>query len=146
MSTPKRSRFRRIAKWTGLVACGLILLLWVITFFWESGYTGTKYGFSISPGYFGFAFCGPYRLQGFYLVPAESSCVWAPIPHLCVIDIFVLPFSLLLLVIAIPTAYLFWRDHRRIPPDCCLNCGYNLTGNTSGICPECGTPLEVPSA
>ncbi len=22
----------------------------------------------------------------------------------------------------------------------CSQCGYNLTGNTSGICPECGTP------
>jgi hypothetical protein len=23
----------------------------------------------------------------------------------------------------------------------CLTCGYNLTGNTSGVCPECGTPV-----
>jgi hypothetical protein len=23
----------------------------------------------------------------------------------------------------------------------CTACGYNLTGNTSGICPECGTPV-----
>jgi hypothetical protein len=22
----------------------------------------------------------------------------------------------------------------------CLKCGYNLAGNTSGVCPECGTP------
>ena len=25
----------------------------------------------------------------------------------------------------------------------CTNCGYNLTGNVSGICPECGTPVET---
>ncbi len=24
---------------------------------------------------------------------------------------------------------------------CCKNCGYNLTGNVSGVCPECGTPI-----
>ncbi len=24
------------------------------------------------------------------------------------------------------------------PPHCCQHCGYNLTGNVSGICPECG--------
>jgi hypothetical protein len=24
----------------------------------------------------------------------------------------------------------------------CSSCGYNLTGNVSGICPECGTPCE----
>lgn len=25
---------------------------------------------------------------------------------------------------------------------CCTSCGYDLTGNTSGICPECGTPIR----
>ena len=24
----------------------------------------------------------------------------------------------------------------------CLGCGYNLTGNTSGVCPECGTRID----
>ena len=26
----------------------------------------------------------------------------------------------------------------------CRPCGYNLTGNVSGVCPECGTPIEKP--
>jgi hypothetical protein len=26
----------------------------------------------------------------------------------------------------------------------CVRCGYDLTGNTSGVCPECGTPIEAP--
>jgi hypothetical protein len=26
-------------------------------------------------------------------------------------------------------------------PGHCQSCGYNLTGNTSGVCPECGTPV-----
>ncbi len=25
----------------------------------------------------------------------------------------------------------------------CTNCGYNLTGNTSGICPECGCATKA---
>jgi uncharacterized paraquat-inducible protein A len=25
-------------------------------------------------------------------------------------------------------------------PDVCSHCAYNLTANTSGVCPECGTP------
>ena len=25
----------------------------------------------------------------------------------------------------------------------CASCGYNLTGNTSGVCPECGTPTTA---
>jgi len=32
---------------------------------------------------------------------------------------------------------------RRAPPDACRKCGYNLTGNVSGICPECGTPISA---
>ena len=28
-----------------------------------------------------------------------------------------------------------WRRRRR---DLCLKCGYDLTGNVSGVCPECG--------
>ena len=30
------------------------------------------------------------------------------------------------------------RRHRRRRKDLCLICGYNLTGNVSGVCPECG--------
>jgi hypothetical protein len=30
-----------------------------------------------------------------------------------------------------------WRNSRR--PGACRQCGYDLTGNTSGVCPECGT-------
>lgn len=26
---------------------------------------------------------------------------------------------------------------------CCQHCGYNLTGNVSGRCPECGTPFAM---
>ncbi len=27
------------------------------------------------------------------------------------------------------------------PAGCCKGCGYNLTGNTSGVCPECGEKI-----
>jgi hypothetical protein len=28
------------------------------------------------------------------------------------------------------------------PPGSCQNCGYDLTGNESGVCPECGTKIK----
>lgn len=34
------------------------------------------------------------------------------------------------------------RRRRRRRRGLCLTCGYNLTGNTSGRCPECGTLLQ----
>ncbi|GJM24922.1 MAG: hypothetical protein DHS20C16_13370 [Phycisphaerae bacterium] len=29
-----------------------------------------------------------------------------------------------------------------VPKNKCLSCDYNLTGNVSGVCPECGAPLH----
>jgi len=52
--------------------------------------------------------------------------------------VFGIPLSLLLL---------FWGLQRIgfLPRQCgdqnCKKCNYDLTGNVSGICPECGTPI-----
>jgi hypothetical protein len=37
------------------------------------------------------------------------------------------------------------RERRSSLHALCASCGYNLTGNVSGICPECGTPIASPS-
>ena len=39
-------------------------------------------------------------------------------------------------------AILSWAQRRRIRPGHCLKCGYNLTGNVSGVCPECGERIR----
>jgi len=36
------------------------------------------------------------------------------------------------------TTLLFWHPLRIAKPGYCLRCGYNLSGNASGRCPECG--------
>ena len=48
-----------------------------------------------------------------------------------------IPFWLPFALMAIPTAFLWYRD-RRIPPGHCQHCGYNLKGLTEARCPECG--------
>jgi hypothetical protein len=53
----------------------------------------------------------------------------------------IVPLWMPFLIVAIPTAYLWWRDRRQIPAGHCRKCGYNLTGNVSGVCPECGEPV-----
>lgn len=45
-------------------------------------------------------------------------------------------------LIALPTLWMWWLD-RRPGRGMCRSCGYNLTGNTSGVCPECGTPTRT---
>jgi hypothetical protein len=50
-----------------------------------------------------------------------------------------LPIPLCLMIVA--TGLLFWL-HRPCPPGHCPNCGYDLTANVSGKCPECGRPVD----
>ena len=44
-----------------------------------------------------------------------------------------------------PAVPFLWRqDREKLQPGKCRQCGYDLTGNVSGRCPECGTPcLDV---
>lgn len=54
-----------------------------------------------------------------------------------------IPFWFLLLLTSLPIP-LLWRRTARLPGHC-RKCGYDLTGNESGRCPECGTrsPIEL---
>ena len=88
---------------------------------------------------------------GWHVERPRSVETWLPLPTVKQSMLWVssplvtweigLPIWILLLPAAISTAFLFWRDRRRIPPGHCQRCGYNLTGNVSGKCPECGTPI-----
>ena len=35
----------------------------------------------------------------------------------------------------------FLRPPPRVPEGACVTCGYDLTGNVSGVCPECGRKI-----
>ncbi len=57
-------------------------------------------------------------------------------PLLMTLTVIVISFGL--------TASGFYRSHGRVYPadaGVCCKCGYNLTGNVSGRCPECGTDI-----
>jgi hypothetical protein len=45
------------------------------------------------------------------------------------------------LMLLMVSTYLFWKNPRKLPGKC-INCRYDLTGNTSGKCPECGTAIQ----
>lgn len=54
-------------------------------------------------------------------------------------------FAVASLASAIPFArgVMYWRRHRhRLRYNLCLACAYDLTGNTSGRCPECGKMIK----
>jgi hypothetical protein len=53
-----------------------------------------------------------------------------------------------LLYYAARVARLCWRMYAPtapFPPGHCRRCGYNLTGNVSGACPECGAVARRPT-
>src|SRR5262249_40031865 len=60
--------------------------------------------------------------------------------------------SLFLLACACPLAIVVVSktsdriENERSDQPCCRYCGYNLTLNVSGRCPECGKPIKVPVA
>jgi len=55
----------------------------------------------------------------------------------------IMPLWLPFAVFAGPTLILWFLDRRRrFPRGHCQKCGYDLTGNVSGRCPECGTPVR----
>jgi hypothetical protein len=48
--------------------------------------------------------------------------------------------TVMLFLSAIVFTILHWQAPRR-DPGLCANCNYDLTGNVSGVCPECGAPI-----
>ena len=149
---PRPSRARRILKWTGVGLTASVIALWVLT---------ARYDVKtlrLGSMYLGFGWDGAWITVFKY--PEE----WEVISEVSIHDwrdsltfrlpffettsedlrCFV-PFWLLLLLTAIPTAWLWHRDRRRIRPGCCLRCGYDLTGNTSGVCSECGLAKPPPA-
>ncbi len=54
-----------------------------------------------------------------------------------------MPLYLLVIPFASLTAWLWYRNQRRSRRGQCSECGYDLTGNTSGVCPECGNACET---
>ena len=52
------------------------------------------------------------------------------------------PLGALIVILVVPTIVLA-RTDRRAWPDHCRRCAYDLTGNESGVCPECGSPAPM---
>jgi hypothetical protein len=96
----------------------------------------------------------PYCQPGWDFVPAvfNTKIMWLEVhannSQADVIQLFdarpfvlsrFLLFALATLIVA--SMILTFRTRRKPPPGHCQTCGYNLTGNKSGKCSECGKPI-----
>ncbi|MBN1512037.1 MAG: hypothetical protein JXB13_08480 [Phycisphaerae bacterium] len=156
----RRSRTRRVLKWMGLVACLVTVLVFLSSLVWSVGFCRLadegRESLSIGtlPGELAYVLgryyvACPQTDEGLHVAPA-SEFMWtskdllaSPVVKWTVNSygaqsVYVsVPLWFVSLVFAIPTAILWYLD-RRPPKGHCQKCGYNLTGNVSGVCPECG--------
>jgi len=151
-------RTGRVFRWVGLIVCLLIVVAWAVSIPWSWRYLrrDAKPHVDLDHWAFEVALRFGCLVSGYnpYLGESEQGLrvhrrdapwpEWLPycdlpdgwdLSHAWVI---VLPLWMPFVILAIPTVLLWWRDCRSIPPGHCQQCGYDLTGNVSGVCPECG--------
>src|SRR5262245_12350573 len=143
------TRTARVILWSGLGVCVLIAVLWAVSNdepvvcgrsssrFWDE----RNHGLLIGDGTWVVIWHGQVeyiRWGGPFFVFLEPSTWGLPsigrTPLQAAIQ---MPLWAISAIVLIPTI-LAWRSLRRRPrPGYCI-CGYDLTGNVSGVCPECG--------
>jgi hypothetical protein len=152
----------RVVKWVGCIACILIAGAWACSLLFNMHYTSRAFGASLWRGTLILSHW-PWHGDGLLIrvAPIKPTWTvdildfakndpnggglpeWSPVRFSYIRSgrfawFFYLPLWVPFLLAAFPTAVLLWLDRRRIPPHCCQSCGYDLTGNVSGVCPECG--------
>lgn len=145
----RSSRVRRITKWAGLATVVLIIgvgccsIRWFVSYSLISRRGVFSTGFLRATVFVGFGGTGAApRRPGwalYNLPPPARSIGWSPYNYTDTgMRMIGVPLWMPLVLIAVPTAWLFGRDRRASPDHC--PCGYPLTGLAPGApCPECGS-------
>ncbi len=153
----RRFRLLRIAKWSGLVACVVLLLAWGMSLRWHIGYVARShaYAWTLEDGKVRCVYVPPPAAvgssgeYGFYVGSARPHEWGFILPSIrtirmgrgSVVQTYTqIPVWLPLAINALLTVFLFWRDRPILPGHC--PCGYDLRGNVSGVCPECGVEMS----
>jgi hypothetical protein len=129
-----------VLKWVGLALTSIVVAAWVVSTRMVVEYVSDewKIGFGQAVLYIDPV---AYGSRGWWTWPNVEASVW-PTSRPSFGRWIVLPLWLPLLLLAPVTAFLWYSD-RCFPPGHCQNCGYDLTGNVSGRCPECGCAWKL---
>ena len=139
----RRSRTRRVMKWVGTGLCTLIIGVWAsdvrtrVMFGERHAAVLWKASLVLVNGEAGVV----EEVASMFLRRSDYEFVYWTLESFAGggVNFHIVPLWMPLLLIALPTAFLWYLDRRRwSPPGHCQHCGYNRTGNVSGRCPECG--------
>ncbi len=156
----RHPRIRRWFKWGGLALSGLVGAVWIYSYLFPIPTTGPGYGkvplnrrlavnrgdlFYVTDDCINDGF-GTYESDSWRGFSIETCNHYMAEPTRAYRVSLAIPFLACLAYPATRLAlWLAGRSDRRYmsryASGLCVNCGYNLTGNTSGVCPECGTPV-----
>ena len=142
-----RSLRRRWVKWGGLILCAAIIAMWFASVVWAVVLQkrGQGWGLIVGDGgaavWWGMSIWVTAEHRELAVISANQGTGLHGPRKLNFPDgtgVLRIPFWMILIPFAVPTAWLWWRDSQPAPPGSCRKCGYDLTGNVSGVCPECG--------
>lgn len=152
----RKRRLLKIAKWTALTLFVVSLAAWVAAVNYLCAYlfcgtfVGTDNGYYVigslpsEPPQLPWPFVSDSKWPRtmWFNERAYDSRSWlrATISYIPEGSMVGIPAWYPIVPLLLATIVLFYADRRRIPPGHC-RCGYNLTGNTTGRCPECGTEI-----
>ena len=152
--TPRRERVCRAIRIAGLVVCAILAVTWAASAFVRLTILTNVWAVEVGDGgisimsidwlpsrWWGWRVMTVRPSQGlaFHLglrwpsFEPRSSSLWA-FTHIPIWLLFVMTYAMT----GVVTWPLRWHPGRGT----CRRCGYNLTGNTSGRCPECGTKTD----
>ncbi|MCC6358027.1 MAG: hypothetical protein IT450_04735 [Phycisphaerales bacterium] len=162
----RRFRVRRISKWISTTLLAMAVACWVGSLWWSVHYANHMrdpgIDIWIESGYFNlrsvtrsaairwlswedvFVRMNARRYDGWHFEPCREkpslAMLWGSWYYRSATGVLVLVIPLWspVAVLVPPTALLCYLASRFPKPGHCGKCGYDLTGNRSGVCPECG--------
>ncbi len=157
----RRIRKRRVLKWIGVGVCAFLCAAWIVSvFFLRVTYSSGSWGIDLRTGEIvpwksaAIPSRGATPSRGKWALDwnPHGSIAWKPaILHTCFAcgpwasksptTEYHIPILPLFVAISVATLWLWSSD--RLSKSGCKGCEYDLTGNVSGVCPECGVLIEV---
>ena len=147
----RRSIVVVMSQWVALLTCVIVAITWLVSVRWTFGYSGGESVYVVFAGQIRIVYATyiPPHMRGWNIhrrKAIEVSKSW-PEKHVSRLGhtLLIVPLWLPLGILLFPTALLWWCNLGR-PRGGCRNCGYDLTGNVSGTCPECGKTCQTRSS